>query len=452
MHRFRSTLVLLVISLGLGAYIYFVERHREPALEETPNEQLFTFEENEVADLHVRGTSGNVTSLHRTDGTWRVIAPVDSVADEVTVSSITSSLATLEIRRVLEEGPVDLEPFGLTNPAIDISFTLVEDDNVEHLLIGEQTPTGTDRYAKLAGADRVFLIAGHLDATFDKTTFDLRDKAILVTSTGDFDGLRITTDDQVMALLQENNNWRITEPWNVRADFSTVQSLVGRLTSGTMQTIESEGTNDLDAYGLSEPRQIATLHHGSTSTTLHLGNQAPDGSLYARDASRDLIFTVEASLSDDLNRRPNEYRRKDLFGFRPFNTTRLEITQGGHLVVFEKMEGEGDDEGENLWRRLQPETVDVDQAQMDDLLAKLSNLRANSWIESRDDAGLGDSERIATIRARFGEDRTEDVVTVWRLDEDTFAVHGTELGAAKIDTQAFNDALSALETVQTEDS
>ena len=57
-----------------------------------------------------------------------------------------------------------------------------------------------------------------------------------------------------------------------------------------------------------------------------------------------------------------------------------------------------------------------------------------------------------TIRARFGEDADEDRVTVWRSGEDTFGVHGDEPGVAKIDTQTLDDALDALEAIQTEDS
>ena len=140
---------------------------------------------------------------------------------------------------MLDEGPVDLEPFGLVDPALDVGFKLADGETVAHVLIGEETPTGADRYAKLADADRVFLIAGYLDTTFDKTTFDLRDKKILAVARDAIDGLRMTVGDRTIALTKEGNDWRMTEPWNARADFSTVEGLVGRLDSGEMQSIET---------------------------------------------------------------------------------------------------------------------------------------------------------------------------------------------------------------------
>ena len=451
MRRLRSTLVLLVVAGGLGAYVFFVERHRAPASETEPNEQLFTFDADDIAELHLTGTSATVTELHRTDGTWRVVSPIEANADETAVSSITSSLASLEIRRVLDEGPVDLEPFGLVDPALDVGFKLADGETVAHVLIGEETPTGSDRYAKLADADRVFLIAGYLDTTFDKTTFDLRDKKILAVARDAIDELRMTVGDRTIALTKEGNDWRMTEPWDARADFSTVEGLVGRLDSGEMRSIESEDADALDTYGLAEPHVTATLSVGSASATLRLGDEAPDGTRYARDGSRDLVFTVEASLASDLERDPSEYRQKDLFTFRSFNATRLEIDHAEKTVVFEKTEATADGE-EDQWRRIQPDVLDVDRIEMDDLLRKLSTLRAESWVDSREDAGLGDTERLITIRARFGEDADEDRVTVWRSGEDTFGVHGDEPGVAKIDTQTLDDALDALEAIQTEDS
>ena len=58
----------------------------------------------------------------------------------------------------------------------------------------------------------------------------------------------------------------------------------------------------------------------------------PDGSVYAQEESRPEIFTVEASLLDDLKKTPADYRQKDLFDARVFNTTRLEVTRAGQTV------------------------------------------------------------------------------------------------------------------------
>ena len=453
MRGLRSTLVLLVVAAGLGAYIYFVERHRPPASETEPNEQVFDFESEDLSELHVSLENGEPTELHRADGEWRVVAPVEAKADDTDVSAIASSLAELEIQRVLEEGPVDLDPFGLTEPAFDVGFKLADEGSLQHLLIGNETPTGADRYAKLADSDRVFLITGTLDTTFNKTTFDLRDKTILDFARDDLDGLEMASNGVMIRLAKVDTDWHMSEPWDVRADFSTIEGLIGRLGVGEMNSIEAERPADLEPYGLSDPDARVMVKAGSAAATLLVGDETPDGTRYARDASRELVFTIDASLAGDLERDPSEYRRKDLFSFRPFNAIRLEVELTDGTVAFEKTEATTED-AEEAWARTEPESGDVDRTEMDDLLAKLSNLRAESFVESRADAGVTDDEPVATIRVRYGagDDTIDEHVVVWRSGEETFAVHGDESGAAIITTGSFDDAFDALEAVQTEDS
>ena len=454
MRGLRSTLVLLVVAVGLGAYIYFVERHRAPASEEEPNEQVFTFEADDVAELDVTRSDGSSTRVRRDNDAWHVVAPVDTPADDTTVSSIASSLASLEIRRIVEaaeDGPVDLEPFGLDAPSLDIGFVTSDDgDDTRHLLIGDQTPTGSDRYAKVSDNDRVFLIASYLNGTFDKSTFDLRDKAILDFERTDLDRLEITSADTIIRFTKDGDDWQLAEPWDVRADFGTVESLLGSLTSGRMQSVETEAADDLEPFGLAEPHLAVSINTGSATAALHIGSESPGGQRYARDASRSLVFTVDAALVETLERGPGEYRRKDLFGFRTFNATRLEVQRADATVAIEKTESESDEE-EDVWRQVAPESADLDQDQVNDLLRQLSGLRAESFVGSRDEAGLDDEQIVATVRARFGEEDTDEAVVVWRSGDDTFAVPEGEPGAAQIDTQTFNDAMGTLEALHAEE-
>ena len=49
----------------------------------------------------------------------------------------------------------------------------------DELLIGDDTPTGSGAYAKLAGDPRVFTVASFIKTSLDKTPNDLRDKRLL---------------------------------------------------------------------------------------------------------------------------------------------------------------------------------------------------------------------------------------------------------------------------------
>ena len=101
--------------------------------------------------------------------------------------------------------------------------------------------------------------------------------------------------------------------------------------------------------------------------------------------------------------------------------------------------------------RVAPTPVEVDQDEIDDLLAKLLNLRAESFLESRMELGLDVSSVLATITVKFGEDTVravEEQVTLWRFENSTYGVHRDEPGAAVLSSENVDDAIKALETVQ----
>lgn len=452
MRGLRSTLVLLAVAVGLGAYIYFVERHRDPASAPEPNEDLFTFDADDVTELEVRAEDGATTALRQDGGVWSIVAPVESAADDVAATSLAATLSSLEINRVLEEGPVDLEPFGLDAPALEIGVTAEGGDGRRQLLLGDETPTGADRYAKLAGSDRIFLIPGHHRTTLNKTTFDLRDKTILDFDRGALDRLEVVSGERTIEIAKDGDDWRLDAPLAAAADFGTVEGLIGSLGSGRMQAVASESAAALDEYGLDAPAHTVSLHAGSATATLHVGAETEDSTYYAHDAARPLVFTVDSTLVTNLERGAEEYRRKDLFAFRTFTASRLEVERGGDTVVFEKREApEDDEEAEDTWERVAPDSGSVPHDAIDDLLAKLSGLRAESFVASRAEAGIGPEQTAATVRARFGDDDTEEQVVFWRSGEETFAVNGSEPGAARIDSQAFDDALEALAAARNPD-
>ena len=128
-----------------------------------------------------------------------------------------------------------------------------------------------------------------------------------------------------------------------KADFGSVEGLVGRLQSVQMKSIVADNRRrrDLKKYGLDKPEATVNLSTGSARATLLIGGKAADNTIYARDASKPAVVTVESALLDDLKKSADDYRRKDVFEFRAFNANRIEITRNGQTVVFERVKGTG---------------------------------------------------------------------------------------------------------------
>ena len=143
----KSLLVLLVAALGLGAYIYFVEAKRDltdPALK---RDKVFAIETAKVEEIEVKAASGEVTSLKKHDNQWQVATPAMLEADQSEVSTLLTSLETLEIQRTLDEKPAALKPFELDPPRFSVGVRLAGETAMRRVNFGSKTPTGADLYA-----------------------------------------------------------------------------------------------------------------------------------------------------------------------------------------------------------------------------------------------------------------------------------------------------------------
>jgi hypothetical protein len=446
MRGFRSTLILLLILVGLGAYIYFVDSKKEPdsELASEKKDKAFSVEADKIEELNIKGSTGT-TSLKKTGGKWEMTAPEATAADESEVSGITSNIASLEIQRVVEENPTDLKEFGLVEPKIDLAFKAAGDKDFKHLLIGDKTGTGGDLYAKFPDKKRVFLISSYLESTFNKATFDLRDKSILKFDRDKIDAIDLTTSKGTVSMARSSGEWRVTAPVQARGDYGTIEGIVSKLQSSQMKSIIAPSATDLKAYGLDKPGMSVTLKAGSSTATLTVGKAAPDGHLYSHDASRPMIFAIDKTVVDDMSKPPDDFRRKDLFEFRSFNANRIDIARGHDTLSYEKVKGTEKDATEK-WRQVAPAAKDVDQGKMDGLLSKLSNLRALSFVEAKTQTALASPAAVVTVK--FDENKKQEQVSFGRVGTDVFAGRKDEPGAAKLDAAEFDGALKALDELK----
>ena len=308
--------------------------------------------------------------------------------------------------------------------------------------LGEKTPTGGDLYARLDDGARVFLLPAYLESTFDRGTFDLRDKAVLKIDRTAVDGLQVIAGATPVTFAKRDEKWRLTAPLDVRADYGAVESVLGRVTTAQMKAIVAQEATDLAQYGLQAPAITVHLDAGSARSTLLIGAASPEGPLYAKDASRPMVFTVDATLADDLRKTPADFRPRDLFEFRSFTAQRVEVTRDGATAVLEKKKGDGEQAVET-WMQTQP-AAEVGEAKIIDLLSTASNLRAASFV----DALPAGATPVLAVKAVFDGGAREESVTFYRAGEDTYAVRAGDPGAAKLTAGDLDSTLKNLDALK----
>jgi hypothetical protein len=444
MRGLRSFLLLLVVAGGLGAYLYFVESKRDPA-DADKKAKVFTVEADKIDELVVKSESGDRTTLKKTGTEWQIVEPVATPSDGAAVSGLTSNLSTLELQRVIDENPQDLGEYGLKEPRLEVTFK--SGGKEQRLLVGRKTPAATDLYAKLGDSPRVFLIPGFVDTTFNKTTFDLRDKTVLKVNRDSVDTLAITSPKRTLQFAKADGEWKLTAPIKARADFTTVDGLVSRLSTLQTKSIVAPETTALAEYGLDKPAATIQLGSGSSQATLLIGKTGGEGVIYAKDQSRPAVLTIDATLLADVTKETGEYRQTDLFDGRAFTATRLEVVRNGQTTVFDKTKTknkEGQDE--QKWKQSAPTARDVDQTTVDNLLAAVTAARATSYVDTAAKTGLETPELAITLTSDEGK-RVEKV-TLSRSGSEGFGARDGETGIAKVDTATIDNIVKSLDGIK----
>ena len=153
-------------------------------------------------------------------------------------------------------------------------------------------------------------------------------------------------------------------------------------------------------------------------------------------------MTVESSLLEEIKKGPDEFRRKDLFEARAYNTNRIEVTRNGQTVVFERVKGQGDN-AQDKWRRVSPNAADLDRDKVDGFLSRLANMRVSSFVESTAKTGL--DKPAMTVVVKFDDGKKEERVAFGQEGTDVYASRSGEPGAAKVDATDFTESMKTLD-------
>jgi hypothetical protein len=447
MGRFRSTLVLLVLALGLGAYLYFIDA-KKPVTEENAKQKVFSADSSKIDQLEVKSATGEVTTLKKEASGWTITKPIQAPADQNNVSDVASSVASLEQDRVVDENPSDLKTYGLASPRIEVSFHVTGDKEPKRILVGDKNATGVGLYAKVPNEKRVFLIGNPLETSFNRSTFDLRDKTALKFDATKVDSVELASKDQTVRVVKTGEEWKLVKPIEAPADYTSVEGLLGQLQSAQMMSLKDkpEDVADLKPYGLDKPEVTATIGTGGSNVVVQLGGKADTVTLWARDPSKAAVFSIGNGLAEELRKKPSDFRRKEVFEFRPFNATRFEITRGKDTRVFERVKGTGANAADT-WKQTAPAVKTVDSSNFEGALLEFSNLRAESFID-KPGPTTGLNNPIAIVSVKYDDGKKQEQVKFGGSGPDMFAFRPDQPGAIKLELGKFDATLKKLDSIQ----
>jgi hypothetical protein len=288
---------------------------------------------------------------------------------------------------------------------------------------------------------KVFLVPAVADATFNKSTWDLRDKRALRFDRIGVESVEILAPRHTVRLARRDLEWNLTRPLQTQADFGVVTELLTKLATTQMASLVTSDSANLARYGLAKPLYRVTVEAGGSLTTLEVGSPADRATSYARDLSRPGVFTIEQSLVAQLGKEPPEFRRKEVFAFQ--TATRLELAHRGQTLIYERAtQGE-----RQQWRELSPGARDIEFSKMETALSRLSLLRAVSFVDQRrTNTGLDSpAVSVAITYTDAANAQRKERVLIAATAAGQFAASSEWSDAATLDPSAYRFLIEALD-------
>ena len=377
----------LMIAFGvlviLGGLVYYTEKN--PPASGDDKTPIVDIEEDSIQKVIVTRPDKDPIELQRgEDDEWAFSEPLVIPADQFSVNSIVTSLASMDSDRVVEENVVNWEPYGLTGQGTAQVEAVVEegeDDKTYRVIFGSDTPTGSGVYARLDGDPRLFTVYSYIKTTFEKEVFDLRDKKLLQVDEDKISRLVLNAAGGTIEFGKTGDDtWQILRPQPLRADNFTVGDLARSVRNAEMMSVLEEGEEPSGKYDFSKPSAAVEIVDEAGAHTLTIAKDSDD-KYYAK--SSDLeggVYEVSSTMAGGLDKKLEDFRNKKLFDFGFKEIAKLALRDGDTRVVVEKKE--------DKWRLTSEDDRELDSGKVQTAIDWLRDFTAKSFT-SDNKADLG---------------------------------------------------------------
>lgn len=393
--KFRNTLILMLVTAAVAAYVYFYEikggEKREKEKEAAG--KLLDVKKDSVSAITLKPDG---VELKKAGGKWELTAPVQYQADEGTVNSLLYSLESAKRdREDITSSAADYPSYGL-GPARTELIVRHEKGRQDTLYLGDNNATSTLVYARVNHDPEVVLTAKGLADNAKKPLLDWRNKDLLTFETSEVNRILLKTPNNHFEFKKEGGKWQMLAPIKTAADESKISSLLSRVRYGRITEFTAEQMDNAKPYGLDKPAYEFTVFFGANDAQKSISFGKRDGAHnYAHDPARPQVFKIDTSIVKDLNVSVMDLRNKKLAQFESWNADYLELNYADTLkMVCEK-------DTSNNW-----------------LIASHQNKKAKSWKVSNITSGLAGLEAAAFVDEqaadlkKYGLDKPRAIITI----------------------------------------
>jgi hypothetical protein len=373
--QFRNTIIVLVLLILVGGYIYFFQAGK-PA-EET--RKLFNIKADNITKIVLK-YPGQEIEVVRSGGAWKLDKPIKTDADSTAITTLTHEIADADVKRTVDEHPTDLAPFGLDKPDVTVVVG-TRDKTLPGVEVGKKSPIGYSVYIKTTDNPAVMLTSGGFGPGTKRTLSDLRDHTLMTFKPDDVSKLVIKQDDGTPVELQkEQGKWKIMQPARYDADTERVRTLLASLSNARIDDFSSDNPANLGQYGLDKPALEVSVFTGpgQARQSLQFGKKetgAGKDDYYVRRGEKPNVYTVHTYVFSDADKALNDLRDRTVLAFSIDDVQQVKVNHEGKSFMITKA-------ADGKWTETDGGKSDADAVKVRQFIDRLQDLKADTIAQN----------------------------------------------------------------------
>jgi hypothetical protein len=389
----HGLLFAAVLLAALSGVLYWSNRHKaaesDIKISADAPPKILDLKQANISKIDIKKKGSDPVELAKDgSGAWQIVSPKEYRADQNTVSSFVSALASLTSERLLDANASNPAQYGLADAGYEVD--VIEKDGTAHrLLIGEEAPAGSSSYVALGGDPRLFMLGSYNKTSLVKSLNDLRDKRLLVFEQDKLSRVELTAKKQDIEFGRNKEQWQIVKPKPFRADDSKVEELIRKLADAKMDLSASDDDQKKAAAAFSSGTAVATAKVTDASGTEELQVRKNKEDYYAKSSAVEGVYKIGSDLGTALDKTVDDFRNKKLFDLGFTDPEKIELHDGAKAYFLTK--------GGSDWFSSDGKKVDAIGAEA--FIEKVRDLAASKFVES----GFGATELEVTATSNTGK-------------------------------------------------
>ena len=289
---FKTTAVLLVLVLFVGAYFFLFERH--PTTLKQADQDLIERSDEEgqpIGELAWLGDAvGSVTVVKpgqdavvitNESGQWAQAEPVRFPLDRAAIEGLIQDAAGLRyVERFTPgtEGMPTLEDADLQRVWVELTFEEAGGSGRTATIKLGPTTVGGRGYVRLGEREDVYVVNDDLHTrTVAARVSQWRRKSFDVPTEGQARKVALAYDGKTIATAKIDGSWQLESPYSGRVDAEAVARLLGGLRAVTVDEFGVDLPDSLSPYGLDSPQVAVTVWSSTFSGDRESPSSQPAG-------------------------------------------------------------------------------------------------------------------------------------------------------------------------------